>query len=372
MALVGSEVCFDHCREQLALQAALDVTAKAVERHAEAIGAEVEAGEQAEIRRAKQLQLPAVCAPAVPILYIEMDGTGVPVVKPETEGRAGKVEGQPAHTREVKLGCVFTQTVIHNECRPVRDEDSTIYVAAIENAENFGLRLYTQAWHGSVRRVTAPGCESRLGRSNGGPPSWSLASGGLLRAQHRIAQCLLCLARDFTIDCEACRLTRRTAGCGPACPVVWEGRSREVPPYPDRLCRSGLVIPRRAINHPRRPADQNSVNCANCGSALRFVEGKDHMISASCRSLHFPEPNDDGVHVLGEPSDQRCPVCRTPLVHAAHSCQPLLYCQTCRVMLLNMDNFLTLAETLRARNKSPAFPFRPVEAADLQRAARCR
>ena len=46
----------------------------------------------------------------MPVFYIEMDGTGIPVVKAETEGRSGKVEGVPAHTREVKLGCVFTQT----------------------------------------------------------------------------------------------------------------------------------------------------------------------------------------------------------------------------------------------------------------------
>jgi hypothetical protein len=30
---------------------------------------------------------------------VQMDGTGVPVVKKETVGRAGKTEGQPAHTR---------------------------------------------------------------------------------------------------------------------------------------------------------------------------------------------------------------------------------------------------------------------------------
>ena len=39
-----------------------------------------------------------------------MDGTGVPVVKKETLERSGKNEGQPAHTREAKLGYVFTQT----------------------------------------------------------------------------------------------------------------------------------------------------------------------------------------------------------------------------------------------------------------------
>jgi len=46
----------------------------------------------------------------IPILYVQMDGTGVPVVKKETEGRKGKTGDQPAHTREAKLGCVFTQT----------------------------------------------------------------------------------------------------------------------------------------------------------------------------------------------------------------------------------------------------------------------
>jgi hypothetical protein len=28
--------------------------------------------------------------------------------------------------------------------------------------------------------------------------------------------------------------TRRTAGCGPACPVVWEGRTGNRLPYPDQ------------------------------------------------------------------------------------------------------------------------------------------
>lgn len=146
MALAGSEASFDAGREQLELLAGLEVTAKSVERHAEAIGADMAAREQVEIRRAKQLELPEVCAPAASVFYIEMDGTGVPVVAAETEGRVGKVEGQPAHTREVKLGCVFTQTTTDEQGRPVRDEDSTTYTAAIESAEEFGLRLYTEAW----------------------------------------------------------------------------------------------------------------------------------------------------------------------------------------------------------------------------------
>jgi hypothetical protein len=146
LAAVGAETSFEQGREQLELLAGLEVTAKAVERQAEAIGADIEVGEQREIRRAKQLDLPAVCLPAIPILYVEMDGTGVPVTKKEREGRSPKMESQPARTREVKLGCVFTQTVIDKQGRPIRDPDSTSYVAAIERAEEFGLRLYTEAW----------------------------------------------------------------------------------------------------------------------------------------------------------------------------------------------------------------------------------
>jgi len=146
LAVVGSEASFERGREQLELLAGLEVTAKAVERQAETIGADIETRQQAEIHRAKQLEFPAVCAAPVPILYIEMDGTGIPVVKAETEGRAGKVEGQPAHTRELKLGCAFTQTTADQDGYPIRDEHSTSYVAAIETAEAFGLRLYTEAW----------------------------------------------------------------------------------------------------------------------------------------------------------------------------------------------------------------------------------
>jgi len=146
MALVGSDSSFERGREQLEVLAGLEVTSKSIQRHAEAIGADIAARDAREIRGAKQLQLPEVCAPAVPVLYVEMDGTGIPVVKAETEGRAGKTEGLPAHTREVKTGCVFTQTSADEKGRPVRDEDSTTYVAAVEPAEPFGLRLYTEVW----------------------------------------------------------------------------------------------------------------------------------------------------------------------------------------------------------------------------------
>jgi hypothetical protein len=100
-ALVGQEAPFDHGRAQMQLLAGLEVTTKSVERIAEAIGGDIAQREQAEIDKALQLDLPAIVGEPIPILYVQMDGTGVPVVKKETVGRPGKSDGQPAHTREV-------------------------------------------------------------------------------------------------------------------------------------------------------------------------------------------------------------------------------------------------------------------------------
>jgi hypothetical protein len=145
-ALVGQQAAFDQGRQQMKLLADLEVATKAVERNAETIGADIAAREQQEIQRSVQLDLPIVIGESVPVVYIEMDGTAVPVVKKETLGRQGKTEGQPAHTREVKLGCIFTQTNWDAEGHAIRDPDSTTYVAAIEPAEEFGKRIYVEAW----------------------------------------------------------------------------------------------------------------------------------------------------------------------------------------------------------------------------------
>lgn len=147
MALVGHEIPFNRGRVQLKWLADLTVTTKAVERTAEAIGRDILARQQQDILRAKQLALPLIAGPRIPILYVQIDGTGVPVVIAETQGRKGKQAGQPARTREAKLGCIFTQTGRDADGRPVRDEGSTTYVGAIETAEEFGLRIYTEAWH---------------------------------------------------------------------------------------------------------------------------------------------------------------------------------------------------------------------------------
>jgi hypothetical protein len=170
MAVVGTETSFQLGRQQLELLAGIDVTTKAVERQAEAIGDHIAHTGKSRAARALQLELPAVLGPAVPVLYIEMDGKQIPMVRPELEGRAGRIERQSARTREVKLGCVFTQTTTDKQNRPVRDEASTTYTAAIENADEFGRRIYTEAWERGWSRA-----EKKVVIADGAEWIWNIA-----------------------------------------------------------------------------------------------------------------------------------------------------------------------------------------------------
>jgi len=152
-ALLGQAAPFEQGREQLKVLAGLEVTAKSVERTAEALGAEMLQRAQQESQQALQLPLPKVTGEPIPILYVQMDGTGIPVVKKETLGRQGKIAGLPAHTRQVKLGCVFTQTTWDQQGYPIRAPASTTYTGAVETAEAFGRRLFREAWTRGWKRA---------------------------------------------------------------------------------------------------------------------------------------------------------------------------------------------------------------------------
>lgn len=146
-AIIGQDAPFDQGRHRMKLYAGLEVTTKSIERNAEKIGEDIAADEQREIGKVIQLDLPIILEERVPILYVQMDATGVPVTKKETVGRKGKIDGKPAHTRDAKLGCVFTQTTHNEHGYAVRDPGTTTYTGAIETAEDFGKRIYLEAWN---------------------------------------------------------------------------------------------------------------------------------------------------------------------------------------------------------------------------------
>jgi Zn-finger nucleic acid-binding protein len=120
-------------------------------------------------------------------------------------------------------------------------------------------------------------------------------------------------------------------------------------------------------------ADTNSqvwVNCPACGAPLRLGPGGASLTCEYCRSLYFPEKNEDGVQVLGESSGEACPVCAVPLMDASLEQTPIRYCTRCRGMLIPMDSLAGLIDAMRsgpARSSSA----HPAGAEELERRLAC-
>lgn len=91
-------------------------------------------------------------------MYVSFDGTGVPMRKKCLRGRRGRTPGQQAKTREMRLGCVFTQATVDGNGQPVRDPASTTYMAAMINSRLFGRAVRAEAIRRGMktaRRVVA-------------------------------------------------------------------------------------------------------------------------------------------------------------------------------------------------------------------------
>ncbi len=105
--------------------AALHVGFKQVERGAEDLGEEIAQDEKSIVQDGN---------PCSRTMYLGVDGTGCPMRKEETEGRKGKQPDGSAKTREVKLAVIFSTDTRDKNGKPVRDEGSVTYNAAIESA----------------------------------------------------------------------------------------------------------------------------------------------------------------------------------------------------------------------------------------------
>jgi hypothetical protein len=146
-ARAATAVPFARAARLLAELAGIDLTIKRVERSAEAAGTAA--------AKAIRARTDAICsrqvvplpppAPAPDMLYIAVDGTGVPMTTAQTEGRPGKGEDGKAHTREVKLACLFTQATLDDQGHPVRDPGSSTYLATFEPAARFAQLVDAEA-----------------------------------------------------------------------------------------------------------------------------------------------------------------------------------------------------------------------------------
>ena len=205
--------------------AGITLSGKRAGRRAEADGnaaaARISAGAQAAA--AGRLAVLPPAGPLPDMLYVAIDGTGVPMVAAETEGRPGKAEDGRAHTREVKMAVMFTQTCPGGENRPVRDPASSSYLATFAPAAEFGILMAAEARRrgaGHVRQLTTLG--------DGAAWIWNLAARHFPEATqivdlyharehlHELARLLEFMLGDRKQDWLDARLAELDAGDIPA------------------------------------------------------------------------------------------------------------------------------------------------------------
>jgi hypothetical protein len=172
IARVGAAAPFAQAAGLLTELAGVRVGAKRVERVGEADGAAAAAAIKirADAIAARTL-VPLPPAPLPDMLYTAIDGTGVPMIPAETEGRTGKAEDARARTREVKLACLFTQTTVDDDGHPVRDPGSSSYLATFAPAARFAHLVDAEA-----RRRGAEHIRQLVVLGDGAPWIWNLAT----------------------------------------------------------------------------------------------------------------------------------------------------------------------------------------------------
>lgn len=137
-------ICLEGADQQTYLKAqrhleqtgGVSVSARQIQRVVQRVGAAAQDWQEREAQ-------PGLCE--APILYVSGDGTGVPMMPEELKGRKGKQADGTAKTRQVYLGCVFTQQRTDDKGHPVRDYESTTYVSSFKPINDFGPLLRQEA-----------------------------------------------------------------------------------------------------------------------------------------------------------------------------------------------------------------------------------
>jgi hypothetical protein len=132
----ADETGYQKAERHLAETGGIVVSARQIQRVAQRVGQEAQVWQEREAQ-------PGRCD--APVMYVSADGTGLPMRRKELAGHKGKQPDGTAKTRQVYLGCVFTQHRTDAAGHPVRDYESTTYVSSFQAIGSFGSTLRHEA-----------------------------------------------------------------------------------------------------------------------------------------------------------------------------------------------------------------------------------
>jgi hypothetical protein len=144
IGLEGADGIYEKAQVHLREAGGIEVEARQIHRVVERIGPDAHTWQQKRL-----ITPPAHSAMAkpqpTPVMYVSADGTGIPMRRSDLIGRKGKQPDGSAKTRQVYLGCVFTQHGRDEKGHPVRDYNSTSYVSHLGPIGDFSPMLRHEA-----------------------------------------------------------------------------------------------------------------------------------------------------------------------------------------------------------------------------------
>lgn len=158
LALAGVDHPYRASAELITALCGIELAAPAsIARTIRRVGATARARCQAETAAMKTgTVVPLPSGPVPEVGYLLIDGTGAPMVPTETAGRPGKGPDGRSRTREVKVGCLFTQATATPGAKPVRDEQSASYLATFEAVDGFADQLRDEHRRRGFDRIRQP------------------------------------------------------------------------------------------------------------------------------------------------------------------------------------------------------------------------
>jgi hypothetical protein len=135
---------YEQAEQTLGMYAGLKIVGKQIQRMMHRLGPQIAAWCR---------ERPAEPNRPVGTMYVCCDGTGVPMRRKETAGRKGRGPDGTAKTREIKLGCVFTQLSTDEDGHPLREPSSTSYCGTFEGAQHLGPLLRQEACRRGIGRA---------------------------------------------------------------------------------------------------------------------------------------------------------------------------------------------------------------------------
>jgi hypothetical protein len=155
-ALAGAEMPYDKSRQFIATVTGLDLASTStLARTTRAQGAR--ARDLIAAEHAAPGPVPGIRTEGPDLCYIVLDGTGAPMLPSECADRPGKHTDGKAGTREVKIGCFFTQSDRHPDTGdPVQDPGSASYISTFEPAATFAAHAKAEYHRRGFDQIRQP------------------------------------------------------------------------------------------------------------------------------------------------------------------------------------------------------------------------